>query len=278
MKRLIVFLIVLSQAAMGSALAQDPDGYFVSRDTPGWFKSSFLDFGEDVAEAAGEDKRVMIYFGQDGCPYCRKLHEDSFKDAETVRFITSRFDSVAVNIFGDLEAAWTDGDDALSEKTLSTKLGVQFTPTLLFLDEDGGEVARVAGYQPPERLRAVLDYVAGRLERQGVSLESHMRERSRTSAGLPAPMPDSFARANGGLDNPGKRTAVFVSQGGCAICAEWRDYFSENDSEWARRFRLVGVDRFGSAAASGGDVRVRVGEGDECDFCSGVDFFGRGGG
>ena len=253
MKRLLLILILVFHAAIGGgALAQDEAGrYVVSRDAPDWFKASFLDFGEDVAEAAAADKRVMIYFGQDGCPYCKKLHEDSFKDAETVRFVTSRFDSVAVNMFGDLEAVWTDGDDSFSEKTLSAKLGIQFTPTLLFLDEEGAEVARVAGYQPPERLRAVLDYVAGRLERQGVSLESHMRERSRKSAGLAAPLPESFARANGALGKAGRRTAVLVSQGGCAICAEWRDYFSENDSEWARRFRLVGVDRFGGAAASG---------------------------
>ena len=252
MKCLLLTLILVFHAAMGAgALAQDEAGrYVVSRDTPDWFKASFLDFGEDVAEAAAADKRVMIYFGQDGCPYCKKLHEDSFKNPETVRFITSRFDSVAVNMFGDLEAVWTDGDDSFSEKTLSAKLGIQFTPTLLFLDEEGMEVARVAGYQPPERLRAVLDYVAGKMERQGVSLEFHMREQARKSAGQPALIPDSFARANGGLNHPGKRTAVLISQGGCAICAEWRDYFFANASDWAARFHLVGVDRFGSAAAT----------------------------
>ena len=224
MKRLLLILILVFHAAMGGgALAQDEaERYVVSRDAPDWFKASFLDFGEDVAEAAAADKRVMIYFGQDGCPYCKKLHEDSFKNPETVRFITSRFDSVAVNMFGDLEAVWTDGDDSFSEKTLSAKLGIQFTPTLLFLDEEGMEVARVAGYQPPERFRAVLDYVAGRLERQGVSLESHMRERSRKSAGLAAPLPDSFARANGGWGSRGcgrrfwfrREVARFARSGG----------------------------------------------------------------
>ena len=253
MKRLFFAFILLFPAATGAgAAAQDSaeQHYVVARDTPEWFKASFLDFGEDVAEAAEADKRVMIYFGQDGCPYCKKLHEDSFKNPETVRFITSRMDSIAVNMFGDLGAVWTNGDE-LTEKELSVKLGVQFTPTLLFLNESGMEIARVAGYQPPERLRAVLDYVAGKMEQRDVSLESHMREQARKSAGQPAPIPDAFTRANGGLSHPGKRTAVLISQGGCAICAEWRDYFFANAPDWAARFHLVGVDRFGSAAATG---------------------------
>ena len=45
---------------------------------PEWFKVSFLDLYEDIAEAADENRRVMIYFFQDGCPYCKKLLEDNF--------------------------------------------------------------------------------------------------------------------------------------------------------------------------------------------------------
>jgi thioredoxin-related protein len=37
---------------------------------PAWFATSFLDFRDEVADAARAGKRVMIYVGQDGCPYC----------------------------------------------------------------------------------------------------------------------------------------------------------------------------------------------------------------
>jgi thioredoxin-related protein len=41
-----------------------------TRCIPAWFAASFLDFRDEVAEAARAGKRVMIYLGQDGCPYC----------------------------------------------------------------------------------------------------------------------------------------------------------------------------------------------------------------
>jgi len=45
---------------------------------PAWFKDSFLDIREDVEEAKADNKRVILYFYQDGCPYCDKLLQDNF--------------------------------------------------------------------------------------------------------------------------------------------------------------------------------------------------------
>ncbi|MCK5091158.1 MAG: thioredoxin, partial [Gammaproteobacteria bacterium] len=47
-------------------------------EKPDWFKLSFLDIREDVEEATAEGKRVLLYFYQDGCPYCAKLIRDNF--------------------------------------------------------------------------------------------------------------------------------------------------------------------------------------------------------
>ncbi|HIP75675.1 MAG TPA: thioredoxin, partial [Psychromonas hadalis] len=47
---------------------------------PDWFKTTFMDFAEDIEEATDEDRHVMIYFHQNGCPYCAKLVEDNFHD------------------------------------------------------------------------------------------------------------------------------------------------------------------------------------------------------
>ena len=52
----------------------------------------------------------------------------------------------------------------MTEKQLAAALKVQFTPTLLFLDEKGGVALRVNGYLPPERFESALDYVSGRME------------------------------------------------------------------------------------------------------------------
>src|SRR5262249_20206904 len=105
----------------------------------------------------------MIYFGQDGCPYCKQLIQVNFSQKAIVDKARAHFVAIPLNIWGDREATWTDGA-TLTEKRLAALLKVQFTPTLLFLDERGRLVATVNGYYPPHRFEAVLDWVAGRQE------------------------------------------------------------------------------------------------------------------
>lgn len=138
----------------GEASAQEP---------PAWFADSLLFVKEDAADAAKEGKRLMLYFGQDGCPYCKQLMEVNFRQARIVDKMRKSFVAIAVNIWGDREVTWTDGR-AMSEKQLTAALKVQFTPTLLFLDEKGEVALRVNGYLPPERFEAALDYVSGKME------------------------------------------------------------------------------------------------------------------
>jgi thioredoxin-related protein len=140
----------------GEASAQEP---------PAWFADTLLFVKEDAADAAKEGKRLMLYFGQDGCPYCKQLIEVNFRQARIVDKMRKGFVAIAVNIWGDREITWTDGR-AMSEKQLTAALKVQFTPTLLFLDEKGEVALRVNGYLPPERFEAALDYVSGKMEKK----------------------------------------------------------------------------------------------------------------
>src|SRR3989344_7479446 len=66
-------------------------------EIPRWFKSSFLDLPEDVAEAARNGKRLMVYFGQDGCPYCAELFNNNFSQAHIVEYTRKHFDAAELN-------------------------------------------------------------------------------------------------------------------------------------------------------------------------------------
>jgi thioredoxin-related protein len=153
------------------AHAQPKDGRAV--EIPSWFSETFLDVREDVRDAAAQGKRLLVYFGQDGCPYCAELMRVNFSQARIVEKTRRGFVAVALNIWGDREVTWTDGR-VRSEKEFARFLKVQFTPTILMLDEAGKVVARLNGYQPPQRFEAAIDFVAGRRERSG-SFEAHMR-------------------------------------------------------------------------------------------------------
>jgi thioredoxin-related protein len=149
---------------------------------PDWFKPSFLDIREDVAEAAESGKRVALYFYQDGCPYCAKLLREGFGDRETARLAREGFDVVAINLWGDREVTGFLGEPT-TEKEFAAGLKVQFTPTLLLLDEEGRVVLRINGYFPPHKLRTAFEYVAGRHERQGESFQDFYLAQNPKAAG-----------------------------------------------------------------------------------------------
>lgn len=130
-----------------------------TQEHPAWFAHSLLILPEEIADAAREGKRVMLYFEQDGCPYCRRMVEVTFRDLKISGRMQQRFVPIALNIWGDREVTTPDGK-VMSEKQLAAQLKVQFTPTLVFYDEKGGVAVRVNGYYPPERFLAALDAAA----------------------------------------------------------------------------------------------------------------------
>ncbi len=159
----IVVLVALLAVAPLGARAQITSPH--AHEIPDWFAQTFLDFREDVADAAKQGKRLMVYFGQDGCPYCAALFKTNFTQPKLVEKSKRMLMPIAINIWGDREVTWLDGK-SMSEKEFAKLLKVQFTPTILFFDEKGEIVVRLNGYYPPHRLDAVIDYVGGRMEKK----------------------------------------------------------------------------------------------------------------
>ncbi|MDH5444558.1 MAG: thioredoxin fold domain-containing protein [Gammaproteobacteria bacterium] len=127
-------------------------------EQPSWFKSSFMDFKDDIEEAAAKEKRLILYFYQDGCPYCSKLLRDNFGQRRIAKKTRQHFDVIAINMWGDRDITWVDGTGA-REKLFAARMKVMFTPTMLFLDEKGNIALRVNGYYAPDKFDAALDYV-----------------------------------------------------------------------------------------------------------------------
>ncbi len=162
----LVFMLMYPwNASLGSEV--EPGKYYgaIPSEKPEWFKESFLEFEDDVAEAAAAGRRVMLYFHQEGCPYCALLVKENFTDPEIKAHIIKHFDGISLNMWGDREVVSVGGQD-FTEKTFAAALKVQYTPTLLFLDENGKVALRLNGYYPPADFRAALDYVSQKLERK----------------------------------------------------------------------------------------------------------------
>ena len=148
-------LLALALAVASLAVRAQP------AEVPGWFAESFLEFPQDVREAARDGKRLMLYFWQDGCPYCRRFVATTLADRAIEERTRRHFVAVALDLFGAREVEWVDGR-RMSEKALAQALNVKATPTLLFLDEKGGIALRLVGYVPAERFAAALEEAKGR--------------------------------------------------------------------------------------------------------------------
>jgi thioredoxin-related protein len=212
--RALLFFLLL---APGVAAAAEPGEYAIA--LPSWFTETFLDFREDVAEAARDGKRLMVYFGQDGCPYCKQLVQVNFSQKTIVEKTRKSFTAIALNIWGDREVTWTDGRK-FGEKQFAAFLKVQFTPTLLFFDERGRVVARLNGYYPPHRFEAVLDWVAGRMEGK-TPLAEYLRSSVREGASERLHDEPFFLKPPYDLRRRGQRPlAVLFETPSCAGCDE----------------------------------------------------------
>ena len=140
---------------------------------PAWFKVSFLDLFEDIEDAADNNKRLIIYYYQDGCPYCKKLLQENFSQREISDKTQKYFDVVSINLWGDKEV--TVGDETYTEKEFAEALKVQYTPTLLFFNENNKIAFRANGYYPPEKFSALLDYI-GKKQESTISYQDYMEK------------------------------------------------------------------------------------------------------
>ena len=131
---------------------------------PDWFKESFLDLDEDIADATAENKRLVLYFWQPGCPYCNLLWENNFSQKEIEEKFRNNFEIIAMNMWGDRDVVSVAGKD-YTEKAFAEALGIQYTPTLLFFDENKRVVHRLNGYIPPEDFKLSMEYVSGKHEK-----------------------------------------------------------------------------------------------------------------
>lgn len=190
-------------------------------EAPAWFKESFLDLRDDVKEATRAGHRLMLYFYQDGCPYCLKLLQDNFGQKAIADKTRQHFDVIAINLWGDREVADMAGK-AMPEKAFAKSLRVQFTPTLLMLDEKGEVALRLNGYIPPHRFVAALDYAGQRLEKTQ-SFADYLAANAKEPASgklhsepwlLQPPLKLAAARKGG------KPLLVLFEQKECATCDE----------------------------------------------------------
>ncbi|MEW8014019.1 MAG: thioredoxin fold domain-containing protein [Candidatus Sedimenticola endophacoides] len=190
---------------------------------PPWFKQSFLDLNDDLAEARATGKRgIILYYGQSRCPYCQKLMEVNFTQEDIASYTREHFDIIPIDIWGIAEVTDLSGN-TLIERELAEREQTRFIPSLVFYDLHAREALRLRGYHPPYTFRAALEYVAdGHHERE--PFKTYLERAEGSMAFLPGelneeplfdPPPHALDRSRLSGERP---LAVFFERGECHAC------------------------------------------------------------
>ena len=148
-----------------------------------FFMQTFLDMAEDKADAEAAGKHFAVIFEQRGCPYCREMHEVNFARPEIADFVAENFGIVQLNMWGSREVTDFDGE-AMEERDLARKWGVNFTPTIVFFGAGGepagareAEAIRMPGYFKPFHFISMFEYVAGDHYNDGEGFQRFLQAR-----------------------------------------------------------------------------------------------------
>ncbi|MBT6607328.1 MAG: thioredoxin fold domain-containing protein [Rhodospirillaceae bacterium] len=143
------------------------DGQFGSYTQP-WFLESFLEFADDIEEAAGNGKRFALMWELEGCPYCRETHLVNFAVPEINEYVRANFEIVQLDLKGSREVVNFDGTP-MKERDLARLNRVRHPPTIQFfpetVDELKGkigkdmEIARMPGYLRPFHFYTYFQFV-----------------------------------------------------------------------------------------------------------------------
>lgn len=110
-------------------------------------------------------KPLLVVFEQASCQACDELHREGLARDEA-RELLAGFDLARVDIWSAETLTTPDGRQ-VSAQDWSRELGIDYTPTLLFLDASGQEVFRTDAYIRPYHIGTSLAYVAtGAYQRQ----------------------------------------------------------------------------------------------------------------
>ena len=242
MRRLLAALALLIAVSPAPVLAQIGDEVL-----PPAFTETLLELPDDAAQAAKSGKRLLLYFGQQGCPYCKELMQTSFTQKAVTDTVAKHFVAIGFDLFGDREVTWFDGK-VRREKEFAKFLKVQFTPTILLLDETGNTIARINGYYPPHRFSAALEYSAQRLEGK-LGFAEHMKAVPQAGASATLNEQSFFMKPPYDLRRKvgGKPLAVLFESRHCAACDELHKEGFKRDATRAAMARFD-VVRFALSA------------------------------
>jgi thioredoxin-related protein len=113
----------------------------------------------DIAkEAKNEDKHIMFFHHIPGCPYCKAMRDENFKEEAITKEIAKHF--IAVDVYTKTEGTISYKDFKGSYKAFSAHVGAFAYPSTVFMNGEGEIVHRAIGYRNADEYLTEILYVS----------------------------------------------------------------------------------------------------------------------
>lgn len=118
---------------------------------------NWLSLQQAQAQAADNNKKVMIFAEAKWCGYCKKMNKRVFPKKSVVDSMSKYFYPVRLDIESSKKVIFNGKD--ITEKELALKFRAMRTPTTIFLDSQGKVIGTQPGFLPENIFDKLLAYV-----------------------------------------------------------------------------------------------------------------------
>lgn len=171
MKTIIAAAVLLAASAT-AVFGQDRPSIVVAADGVEW-----LPFEEALATAKAEEKKVLVDVYAPWCSFCRRMHVETYSNAEVQSYLADNFVATRVNA-DDPEDTYQYREHELSGPELGYHFNARGFPTTAFLLSSGDFLTPLPGYVEASDFLSVLRYIATD-SYESTSFEDFRSEQSR---------------------------------------------------------------------------------------------------
>lgn len=136
------------------------------------------DYQGEIQTLADEDKRLVLFFHQAGCPYCDKMRARVHPAPKVMEYFSKKFVMMECNIRGNLDIVMPDGTEG-TERDFAKKLRVRATPVFAFYDKDGEMALRTTGFLDEEQFLMAGKYVVEGIHKTDKSFFKYLQEQKK---------------------------------------------------------------------------------------------------
>jgi thioredoxin-related protein len=108
--------------------------------------------------AAAADKFIFVYVYAPWCPYCQRIEQDVYTDADVQQLMNEHFVMVRVN-GDDPEETHQFRGEAVASPALMDTLGARGFPTLAFMEPSGEIIGTLPGAVERDDFMLLMRYV-----------------------------------------------------------------------------------------------------------------------